>query len=80
MPYPAAVYKVFIASPREVAPEHAVARRVMIEWNDLHAEHEGAVARLVAWETHSFPTSGRHLQGHFDSQGVEDPSVVWAPD
>ena len=38
MPYSATVYKVMIASPRDVVPERNVIREVLSEWNVVNSD------------------------------------------
>lgn len=45
--YSANVYKVFLASPSDVAKERQIARDVIQKWNDLHSEETGVVLQAI---------------------------------
>jgi hypothetical protein len=55
MPYLAAVYNVMIASPGDVTEEREIVRRVLHDWNNLHAEERQIVLLPIGWETDSAP-------------------------
>jgi hypothetical protein len=78
MPFDAQVLKVFIASPGDVNRERRVARKVIFEWNDEHAEAERIVTLPIGWETHSFPASGDHPQHIIDAQVLEGCDLLVA--
>jgi hypothetical protein len=62
MPYSARVYRVMIASPSDVAPEHELARKVINEWNELHARTKQIILEYIEWKTHVAPQMGEHPQ------------------
>ena len=55
MPYLAAVFNVMIASPGDVAEEREIVRKVLHDWNNLHAEEKQIVLLPIGWETDSAP-------------------------
>ncbi len=55
MPYLANVFNVMIASPGDVAEEREIVRRVLHDWNNLHAEEKQIVLLPLGWETDSAP-------------------------
>ena len=60
--YQARVLKVMIASPSDVATEREVARDVIHEWNDVHAEDRKVVLMPIRWESHARPDLGGRPQ------------------
>jgi hypothetical protein len=62
MSYNAAVLKVMIASPGDVAAERHAVREVLQEWNFMHSEDKGLVLLPIGWETHSTPEMGSRPQ------------------
>jgi hypothetical protein len=52
------VIKVFLASPGDLIEERKVAKEVVDEFNDLHAEDSGYQVQLVGWED-TMPGFGR---------------------
>ncbi|URM14689.1 hypothetical protein KLJ63_03620 [Vibrio splendidus] len=74
--YAANVYKVFLASPSDVAKERQIAREVIQKWNNLHSEETGVVLQAVGWETHSYSAMGDRAQGVLNKQILQDADFL----
>ncbi|OLQ69863.1 hypothetical protein BIT28_07750 [Photobacterium proteolyticum] len=74
--YTANVYKVFLASPSDVAKERQIAREVIQKWNDLHSEETGIVLQAIGWETHSYSAMGDRAQGVLNKQILQDADFL----
>lgn len=68
MSYNATVFRVMVASPRDVIAERSVVREVLQEWNIVHSEIRKMVLLPVGWETHVFPSTGEHPQAIINKQ------------
>ena len=55
MPLWPIAYRVFIASPSDVAEERQAIRLRIFGWNDAHATDHNTVLLPVMWETHALP-------------------------
>ena len=76
MPYHATVFKIMIASPRDVAGERTVIREVLAEWNAIHSDTRRLVLLPVAWETHSSPGMGDRPQAIINKQILKDCDLL----
>lgn len=74
--YTANVYKVFLASPSDVAKERQIAREVIQKWNNLHSEQTGVVLQAIGWETHSYSAMGDRAQGVLNKQILQDADFL----
>ncbi|EJE8156873.1 DUF4062 domain-containing protein [Vibrio alginolyticus] len=74
--YSANVYKVFLASPSDVAKERQIAREVIQKWNDLHSEETGVILQAIGWETHSYSAMGDRAQGVLNKQILQDADFL----
>jgi hypothetical protein len=76
MSFKAQVYRVFIASPGDLAEERNVAADVVNEWNALHAEAEAIVLLPVKWETHASPRTGVRPQEAINNELVQNSDIL----
>lgn len=74
--YSANVYKIFLASPSDVAKERRVARDTINEWNELHSEKAGIILQAIGWETHSYPSTGDRAQSVLNKQILKDADFL----
>jgi len=74
--YSANVYKIFLASPSDVAKERQVARDTINKWNELHSEETGIILQAIGWETHSFSSMGDRAQGVLNKQILQDADFL----
>ncbi|EOW4146844.1 DUF4062 domain-containing protein [Vibrio parahaemolyticus] len=74
--YTANVYKIFLASPSDVAKERQLAREVIQKWNDLHSEETGVMLQAVGWESHSYSAMGDRAQGILNKQILKDADFL----
>ena len=66
--YSANVYKIFLASPSDVAKERQISRETIQKWNELHSENTGIVLQAIGWETHSYSSMDDRAQGLLNKQ------------
>jgi hypothetical protein len=78
MPYAAEVYRVMIASPRDVPLERGLIREVIHEWNSIHAEDKELVLMPIGWETDSSPAMGDRAQAILNKQVLKDCDLLVA--
>lgn len=64
----ATVYRVFLASPSDVAEERRVARDVIADWNAANSHTRGVVVEAVGYETHTQAQLGDHPQHIINKQ------------
>ncbi|MDR2441764.1 MAG: hypothetical protein LBE12_20585 [Planctomycetaceae bacterium] len=76
MPYNAAVYRIFIASPSDVLKERNIIRDVLDEWNTVNSLKESVVLLPVGWETHSYSEMGDHPQNILDKQILSNADLL----
>lgn len=76
MSFSARVFKVFIASPSDVANERRVVRQVLNRWNEINSEKYGIILHPVGWETHSSPEIGDHPQKIINKGILEDCDLL----
>jgi hypothetical protein len=75
-PRVAAILRVLIASPSDVAAQREVLTNVVHDWNATHSTAEGIVLLPVKWESHAHPASGDYPQGIINKQIVDDCDLV----
>jgi Domain of unknown function (DUF4062) len=78
MAYAATAYKVFIASPSDVAKERQIIREVLLEWNCVHSEDRAKVLMPIGWETHSSPAMGEGPQKTINRQALRGCDLLVA--
>lgn len=76
MSFSARVFKVFIASPSDVANERRIVRQVLNRWNEINSEKYGIILHPVGWETHSSPEIGDHPQRIINKGILEDCDLL----
>jgi hypothetical protein len=76
MPFPAKVFRVFIASPSDVSEEREIVVRAIQQWNNLNAAERQVVLLPLRWETHSAPEYGRRPQEIVNRQVVDNCDVL----
>jgi hypothetical protein len=76
MPYAANIYRVFVASPGDVAAERDEIRRVIREWNTLHATSRGVQLEVVRWEEYSIPDMSERPQAVINRQVLDDCDLL----
>jgi hypothetical protein len=76
MSFKAEIYRVFIASPSDLAEERQVATEAINEWNSQHAAAESVVLLPVKWETHATPRSGVRPQKAINDQLVQNSDIL----
>jgi hypothetical protein len=72
----ARVYKILIASPRDLEKERKVISEVIHEWNDLHADKNCVMLQAIMWEKHTTPELGNRPQEIVNKQIVEDCDIL----
>ena len=76
MSYQAKVFKVFIASPSDVAQERAIIRQILSRWNNINSESYKIVFLPIGWETHSSPAVGDSPQDILNEQILTDCDLL----
>lgn len=76
MSFKAEIYRVFIASPSDLAEERQIATDAINEWNTLHATAEAVVLLPVKWETHATPRAGIRPQEAVNEDLVETADIL----
>jgi len=76
MPYTATVYKVFIASPVDLNEERAIARQVILNWNNVHAESRQIILFPIGWEQNAHPAMGDRPQAILNQQLLDSADVL----
>jgi hypothetical protein len=76
MSFKAEIYRVFIASPSDLAEERQVATEAINEWNAHHAVSESVILLPVKWETHATPQSGVRPQQAINDQLLQDSDIL----
>jgi len=76
MSFSAQVFKVFIASPSDVAKERNIIRTVLNRWNEINTEKHQIVLYPVGWETHSTPEIGDHPQKIINKRILKDCDLL----
>ncbi|MBO6793017.1 MAG: DUF4062 domain-containing protein [Balneolaceae bacterium] len=76
MSFSAKVFKVFIASPSDVANERNIVRAVLNRWNEINTEKFQIVLFPVGWDTHSSPEIGNHPQKIINKKILKDCDLL----
>jgi len=76
MSYTATVYKVFIASPGDLSDERAIARQVILDWNNIHSESRQIILLPVGWEHNVFPSMGDRPQAIINQQQLDSADIL----
>lgn len=76
MPFKCDTFRVFIASPADLAEERHTATDAVHEWNAQHAAAEGVMLLPVKWETHATPTAGARPQAAINAQLVAGADIL----
>ena len=76
MSYIATIFKVMIASPRDVSAERAIIRDLLNEWNVVNADSTQTVLLPIGWETHSVPEMGDRPQAIINKQILKDCDLL----
>jgi hypothetical protein len=76
MPFTAEIYRVFIASPSDLAEERRVATEAINEWNSQHAAAESVVLLPVKWETNATPRAGVRPQEALNNELVQSSDIL----
>jgi hypothetical protein len=71
MPVEAKVYRVLIASPRDVAEERDIIRNQIYQWNAIHTADMKMVLMPVGWETDATPSLEERGQAVINRQLVD---------
>jgi len=74
--YSANVYKIFLASPSDVAKERQIARETIQKWNELHSENTGIVLQAIGWETHAYSSMNDRAQCLLNKQILQDADFL----
>lgn len=70
--------KLALCGPGDVAPEIAIAKDVVTEWNIQHGEARGFWLKHQHWSTDSHPSLGDRAQAVINSQMVDDSDIIVA--
>lgn len=70
------VYRIMIGCPSDVKKEVDIAKEVIINWTDIHAEANGMVLLPLHWCSNSYPALGQHPQKELDKQLVNKSDML----
>ena len=76
MPIETKLYRVLIASPRDVEDERKIVREEIARWNTMHAESMAIVLLPIGWETDATPDSGVSAQAAINRQLVDNCDLL----
>lgn len=76
MSFQATVFNVMIASPSDVPVEREIVRKVIHEWNAIHADEKNTVLLPIGWETHSAPDMSGPPQSIINRQVLENSDLL----
>jgi hypothetical protein len=76
MSFAATGYRIFIASPSDVATERGISEEVINEFNIVNAIPLGKIVLPVRWETHAVPELGARPQEVLNRQLVDASDIV----
>jgi hypothetical protein len=72
------LYRVFLATPSDVAEELVVVEALLRDWNLQHGQAKGVRLELVNWRTHTRPAFGRRPQALVNKQAFDTCDLVVA--
>ena len=70
------VYRIMIGCPSDVKKEVDIAKEVIINWTDIHADVNGMVLLPLHWSSNSYPALGQHPQKELDKQLVNKSDML----
>lgn len=76
MPFNSSAYMVMIASPGDVTRERKIVRKVIQDWNDLHAADRKIVLLPRDWQLNSYPAMGDRGQGLINKQVLKNCDLL----
>ncbi|MBO9881438.1 hypothetical protein [Xanthomonas sp. D-109] len=76
MSFSAAVYRVLIASPSDVAEDRAAVASTIHDWNSHNSKTRGIVLLPVMWETHAAPSLDARPQAVINEQLVRECDML----
>lgn len=76
MPLDTKLYRVLIASPRDVEDERKIVKEEIARWNSMHAESMAIVLLPIGWETDATPDSGVSAQEAINRQLVDNCDLL----
>ena len=76
MSYQAEVYNVMIASPSDVAEERKIARRLILDWNNIHSQARKIVLLPISWEENTIPEIGDRPQGIINKTILKNADIL----
>jgi hypothetical protein len=76
MPIDVKLYRVLIASPRDVEEEREIVREEIARWNSIHSESMAIVLLPIGWETDATPDSGVSAQTVINRQLVDNCDLL----
>jgi hypothetical protein len=76
MSYSATVYQVFIASPGDLTEERAIARQVILDWNNVNSECRHIVLQPIGWEQNAFPSMADRPQAVINQQLLDSADIL----
>ena len=78
MPQAITLFRVFLATPSDIAEEIPVVGEVLNEWNLQHGQELQARVELVNWRTHTRPATGKRPQALINKQAFDSCDLVVA--
>ncbi|WP_431210978.1 DUF4062 domain-containing protein [Puia sp. P3] len=76
MSYSATVYQVFIASPGDLTEERAIARQVILDWNNVNSGCRNIVLQPIGWEQNAFPSMADRPQAVINQQLLDSADIL----
>ena len=76
MPYQATVYRILIASPKDVEKERQAIPEIIYRWNSTHSKHDNIVLLPVMWEKDATPEAGDRTQAIINRQLVDSCDIL----
>ncbi|MDC7231871.1 MAG: DUF4062 domain-containing protein [Spirochaetales bacterium] len=74
--YTANVYKVFIASPTDVADERDSILKILNDWNVINGEEKNKILQTMRWEQDTYPSMAHASQENINKQILETSDLV----
>jgi hypothetical protein len=72
----AKIYRVFIASPRDVTEERNIIKEQINSWNTIHAENQQMMLMPIGWETEATPSLEARGQEVINRQLVDNCDLL----